>query len=113
MRISEIIPLLAELLEQSPLSRSDIQKQAIAHLKAIPDFVARRRLDEWEESFPWESTRDGSKIALLIGEVYELGRYNLYCRFNPAGTLRAYAAVGAMFLEAGLSPPQVDRIQDW
>ncbi|MFT3788620.1 MAG: hypothetical protein QM770_21015 [Tepidisphaeraceae bacterium] len=113
MTISEVVPILADLVEKSPLPRSDVQRQAIEHLKTISDFVVRRNLDEWEAGFPWESTRDGSVVASLLEDVYELGRYNLYTQFNRERTLREYATVGAKLLQAGLSPPQVESITDW
>ena len=52
-------------------------------------------------------------MASLLDAIYELGRYNLYTRFQPERTLRAYATVAAKLLESGLTPPQVDRITDW
>ncbi len=113
MTISELVPILADLVEKSPLPRSDVQRQALLHLKAIPDFVVGQNLDEWEAAFPWESTEDDSLLAALLEGIYELGRYNLYTQFNRERTLREYAKVGAKLLQAGLSPPQVDSITDW
>lgn len=113
MTIGEIVPILAELIKQSSLPRSEAQQRAIAHLKAIPSYLERRRLDEWEKEFPWESFEDGSEVASLLEGVFKLGRFNLYAGFDRAGTLREYATVGAAFLEVGLSPPQVESITDW
>jgi hypothetical protein len=111
--VSEIVTILAELIEQSSLPRSEAQQRAIAHLKSIQSYLERRRLDEWEEQFPWESIQDGSQVASLVEGAFELGRFNLYAQFDPAGTLREYATVGAKFLNAGLSPPQVESFDDW
>jgi hypothetical protein len=113
LTIHEVVPILAELLERSPLPRSARQAQATVHLKAIPDYLARHRLDAWEEDFPWESTQDGSAIAPLLKRVYELGCYNLYTMFNPQRTLREYATVCANFLEVGIVPPVIEEITDW
>ena len=112
--ISEIVPLLAHLLDRSALPRSAVQSQAISHLKAIPDYVSRGCLDQWDADFPWASTQDGSDMAGLLEDVFELGRANLYTLFNGDRTLREYATVGAKFLQAGLSPPpQVDGFTGW
>src|SRR3954467_5282780 len=105
MRVSEIVPLLADLIERSSLPRSAGQLRAIAHLKAIPDYLARRRLDEWESDLPPPSGDDHPITASLLDAVYELGRYNLYTQFNSEETLREYATIAAKFLESGLSPP--------
>jgi hypothetical protein len=111
--VGEIVPILADLIEQSSLPRSEPQQRAIAHLKSIASYLERRRLDEWDERFPWESIEDGSEVASLLEGVFELGRFNLYAGFDGDGTLREYATVGAKFLEAGLSPPQVESITGW
>jgi hypothetical protein len=110
MTIREVVPMLAE---RSPLPRSARQAQAIAHLKALPHYLARHRLETWEADFGWEITEDGSAIAPLLKQVYELARYNMYTMFDPQRTLREYATVCANFLEAGIVPPVVAEITDW
>ena len=114
--ISQVVSTLTELIERSPLPRSETQQKAIAHLKTIPDYVTRKRLDEWETNFPWESVEgesSGSTIASLLEAVFELARYNLYTQFDSKGTMSEYATVSAKLLAAGLSPPQIKNITDW
>jgi hypothetical protein len=111
--VHEIIPILAGLAERSSLPRSAAQGRFIAHLRSIPEHLAQRRLDEWEHNVPKGNSDDEPLIAVLIEAVYELGTLNLYTKFNRERTLREYAIVAAKFLEAGLSPPQVDQIADW
>jgi hypothetical protein len=111
--IHEIVPILAVLAEKSSLPRSPAQERLIAHLKSFPEYLARRRLDEWDDNVPEGSSEDEKLMAMLLEGIYELGRSNLYAGFQRERTLREYAVVAAQFLEAGLSPPQVDAIDGW
>jgi hypothetical protein len=113
MNVSELVPLLAQIVDASDLRRSPNQQEMIAVLVAMPEYTRRRHLDEWEAAYP--SKREGDDVVAgeLLEAIFELGRYNLYTQFNAAETLREYAIISAQLLRAGLSSPQVERIPDW
>jgi predicted component of type VI protein secretion system len=113
MTVSELVVVLARIVERSSLARSANQEKIIAGLAAMPEYLQRRRLDLWEHSIPSEDGSDNPVMGWLLDEIFEFGRCNLYTQFSPERSLQAYATVGAKLLEAGLSPPQVEEINEW
>ena len=113
MKVTELVVALADLIDRSPLRRSPMQQQKIAHLKSMPEYSERRHLDDWDGDLPESSSEDDPVTADLLEAVFELGRFNLYTMFDRRGTLREYASVRDKFLAAKLNPPKVDRITDW
>src|SRR5947209_14278988 len=101
MNVTDLVLILARLLETAPVRCSENQETMIAVLKAMPDYSRRRRLSEWEAQFPEPRDGDDPVAGQLLDAIFALGQYNLYTQFDPAGTLCEYAVVGAKLLAAG------------
>ncbi len=58
----------------------------------MPYYLAIGNLSLWEEAFTEALTDedDLSNIGELIREIFEFGRYNLYCKFDEKKTVVAF-----------------------
>jgi hypothetical protein len=67
-------------------------RPAAQALASMPDWLEQRRLDGWEthvqEVVP--DTADQSLPMSLPNEVFEFGRFNLYCAFQAEETAREF-----------------------
>jgi hypothetical protein len=113
MGVCETVVQLANLIQNSDSPISDVQRQGLEFLKAIPRYFEQRQIILWDGCLPAGLRDDTAELSRLITAVYDLACFNFYCGFEPAKTLKEYKKVASLFRQAGLSPPDVSEITDW
>ena len=108
--ISEIALLVAS--QRAPLSEREAYLAFI--LQGMPYFRNIRRLDLWEAAYQEVAPdTDASQTEHLFGELFELGRYNLYGAFSQDGIRRGYEELKEKFIACGVSVSHSGDILDW
>ena len=98
MPIAETVVALADCIASAREPLTDWERSLVDALKTMPKHRDASELDEWEHEFR-AAWRDGASsvenpdgfftTSHLLGEVFELGRENLYTAFNaPTGTYK-------------------------
>lgn len=78
------------------------------------EYAEAGRLDAWESAFQdVEGEVESSPIGELLGDIFELGRYNLYTLFDPQGTRAAYQQLAEKFQRAQIPTPPSPDLSDW
>jgi hypothetical protein len=95
MPIAETVVTLANCVLRARSPLSDWERSLYDVLLQMPRFRDRREVDLWEHQFreTWRMGADSVEnpdgyfaTSHLLGEIFELGCYNLYTAFDASGT---------------------------
>src|SRR4051794_26179788 len=106
MRICTTVKAIAEAIARSHQPLSPSQEACVNVLRWMPLY---KDLSLWEDEYgrPPSFEPDGT-LDLLLDEVFEFGRYNLNCKFDPMGTKRLYTELSKRLRSAGIDCPAID-----
>lgn len=84
-------------------------------LRRMQQFADARDLGDWEARF--QSTvgecEDQSEVGLLIWEIFEFGRFNLYGAFRPLETNHEYEILKSFLSMHGVKVDANHNNEDW
>ncbi len=115
MGVCNTVVLLTEALEKAKQPTLPRHRLLAQILKLMPLYNEIHDLAAWEAAYQgaMEEADDNSEIGLLLWEIFEFGRYNLYSAFDVEGTSECYDQLSSMFSENGIvNPiiqPELDR----
>ncbi len=111
MRISTTVRTIAEAIAARMPTMSPSQQARVYVLCSMPTYTD---LGAWEEAYGQPpSDEPETPLDLLLDSVFEFGRYNMYCRFDPAGTKRVYSELFEQLHRAGIDCPEVGDFTDF
>jgi len=115
MGICATVKDLAEAIEKSKLDVHAQHRHQIEILSDMQRYADARDLGNWESTFQstLDELDDQSEVGLLLWEIFELGRFNLYAAFNPVGTQYEYETLKKLLLQHGVRIDTVHSNDDW
>ena len=113
MCVSITVQAIAEAIAASHAALTPSQQARVDVLRLMPPSTEIRDLGAWEAVYgePPSSEPD-TPLDILLDEVFEFGRYNLYCKFDPVGTKRIYAGLAEQLRRAGVPCPTIGDFAD-
>ena len=77
-------------------------------LKLMPLYLGIRDLSLWEDAVAetYEEQDDTSDVGLILGEIFDFGRRNLYSAFNKDASKKCYDDLEKLFEEKGYVFPE-------
>lgn len=110
MLISTTVQMIAEAIAASRLTLSASQQARINVLRSLPSYTEAKDLGAWDEAYGQPpSSEPNTTLDLLLDEVFEFGRYNLYCAFDSRGTKRVYLQLARQLRQIGVDCPIADE----
>lgn len=80
----------------------------------MPDWLEIGRLDVWEEHVQGIlPAGDLQGPVALLNDVFEFGRLNLYCAFQPENTAREFRRLVARLAQQGLAVDEKHPVANW
>jgi len=123
MPIAETVVALADCIAEARNPLTDWERSLVDALKTMPAHRDAGTLDEWEGEFrdAWRygassvENPDGYfQTSKLLGDVFELGRCNLYQVFSASGARGEYKSLVRTFnVHHGIPAPDDLGVSEW
>jgi hypothetical protein len=115
MGMADTVRSLAEAVAQVKSLTNPRHRICVELLRLMPEYLEIHRLDGWEEAYQdaLEPIDDASETGVILWEVFEFGRLNMYGAFNPKLTVKEFARLSSWLTERGINVPTPGDLTDW
>ncbi len=115
MGICSTVASLAEAVSKAKAPLEPRHRLQVDILKLMPLYSEIWNLSPWEHAFQdvVKEPDDESETGLLLWEIFDFGRYNMYSAFDPAGTRDCYIALTDLLKEKGVALSGKHDIDSW
>ena len=115
MGVSETVSRLAIAIQRDLQPTLPRHKMQLDVLMRMPSYRDAGKLPTWEADFQdaLPETDDNTVYEEMAWLVFELGRHNLYCAFDAAGTKQDFDEVCRALRANGVNPPKDAGLSEW
>lgn len=115
MSVSHTVKQIAEAIGASGQVEEALHRLQIELLRLMPMYVAADLLVTWETAFQktLSGPDDDAGVGLLLMEVFDFARCNMYGAFDLECTQRQYAMVHGLLARHGIVIADYADLTDW
>ena len=112
MGVTDVVRCLADAIDRARSPTNPRHRICLELLRLMPYYHGINNLPAWESAYQGalEEKDDESEMGQLLYEVFELGRFNMYGKFQPAETFQDLMALSAWLAERGIVAPKLNAL---
>ena len=115
MGVCEAVRELAEGIDQGLAPKDPRHRICVELLRLMPCYRDIRDLSAWESAYQGalDEKDDETTVGVLLYEIFEFGRGNMYGAFNHKQTLENFDVLSKQLEDHGVPVPRISGLTGW